>query len=283
MRKQKIKIKLLFFILILMVWSNQIFAQKEINIKSKNPLIIGERIEIQSEILNEHRILNIYLPNSYSKNSLKKYPVIYLLDGSINEDFIHISGLVQFGSFSWIDIIPESIVVGIANIDRKRDFTFPTSIKKHKKEFPTTGKSKNFINFIKNELQPFIDKNYRTDSVKTIIGQSLGGLLATEILFKSPNLFNNYIIVSPSLWWDNESLLKYTQKEYTSNKSIFIAVGKEGEIMENEAKKLYKKLQSGNKMNTELYFEFFEKQNHGDVLHLAIYNAFEKIFNEQKE
>jgi len=283
MKKQKTKMRLPLFILIIIVWSNQIVAQNGITIKNKDFLTIGDKIEIQSEILNENRILNIYLPNSYSKKSLKKYPVIYLLDGSMNEDFIHISGLVQFGSFSWINMIPESIVVGIANIDRKRDFTFPTSVKKHKKEFPTTGKSEKFINFIKNELQPFIDKNYRTDSIKTIIGQSLGGLLATEILFKNPNLFNIYIIISPSLWWDNESLLKYVPKEYTSKKSIFIAVGKEGKIMENEAEKLYKKLQSANKMNTELYFEFFEKQNHADVLHLAIYNAFEKIFNEQKE
>jgi len=253
-------------------------AQNEIKQNEITQLSIGEKIEFQSKILNESRILNVYLPNGYSNDSLKEYPVIYLLDGSIDEDFIHISGLVQFGSFSWINIIPESIVVGISNVDRKRDFTFPTKNKKDKEEFPTTGRSEDFIKFIERELQPFIDKKYKTDSIKTLIGQSLGGLLATEILFKNPDLFDNYIIVSPSLWWDDESLLTYTPSLYTSKKTIFIAVGKEGEIMELTAKELYYKLELNKKENTNLYFEFFEKQNHGDALHLAVYSAFEKIF-----
>ncbi len=275
------KIKNIFLIFIGLVFFSQIFAQNEIKLNKITPLSIGDKIKFQSEVLNENRSLNIYLPNEYSKNSLKTYPVIYLLDGSIDEDFIHISGLVQFGSFSWINMIPESIVVGISNIDRKRDFTYPTTNKKDKKDFPTTGKSEDFINFIEKELQPFIKNNYKTNSVNTLIGQSLGGLLATEILFKKPELFDNYIIVSPSLWWDDESLLKYTPILYTSKKSIFIAVGKEGQIMERTAKELYDKLKLLKTENTNLYFEFFEKQNHGDALHLAVYNAFEKIFKEE--
>lgn len=279
----KMKIKKIFSTFICLIFFSQIFAQNEIKLNKTTPLTIGEKIEFHSEILNENRILNIYLPNGYSKDSLKTYPIIYLLDGSIDEDFIHISGLVEFGSFSWINMIPESIVVGISNIDRKRDFTYPTNNKKDKDDFPTTGKSENFINFIEKELQPFIENNYKIDSIKTLIGQSLGGLLATEILFKKPELFDNYIIVSPSLWWDDESLLKYTPTLYKSKKSIFIAVGKEGQIMERTAKELYDKLKLLKKENTNLYFEFFENQNHGDALHLAVYNAFEKIFKEEDE
>jgi predicted alpha/beta superfamily hydrolase len=170
-----------FLTFISIILCNLIFAQNENKQNKVTQLSIGEKIEFQSKILKENRILNIYLPNGYSKDSLKEYPVIYLLDGSIDEDFIHISGLVQFGSFSWINMIPESIVVGISNVDRKRDFTFPTNNKKDKEDFPTTGESESFINFIENELQPYIDKKYETDSIKTLIGQSLGGLLATEI------------------------------------------------------------------------------------------------------
>ncbi|MGB4837932.1 MAG: alpha/beta hydrolase-fold protein [Saprospiraceae bacterium] len=258
--------------------SNQIFAQSEIKVKESTSLIIGERIEIHSEILDEMRVLNIYLPYGYSKDSLKTYPVIYLLDGSVDEDFIHISGLVQFGSFSWINMIPESIVIGISNTDRKRDFTFPTNNQKDKDEFPTTGKSEIFIKFIEKELQPFVDKRYKTNSIKTLIGQSLGGLLASEVLFKKPELFDNYIIVSPSLWWDDESLLNYNPILYKSKKSIFIAVGKEGQVMERTAKELYDKLMLVKNENTNLYFDFLENKTHGDALHVAVYNAFEKIF-----
>ncbi len=252
------------------------------NVFSKKPLTIGEIVELKSTVLNENRILNIYLPLEYDKNLEKKYPVIYVLDGTINEDFLHIVGLTQFASFSWINIMPESIVVGIANVDRKRDFTFPTTIKKDKKDFPTTGSSAKFINFLKNEVQPFITKNYQISAVKTIIGQSLGGLLATEILFKNPDLFDNYVIVSPSLWWDNQSLLQLNPVTYTTKKSIFVAVGKEGKIMERDAKNLYKKLKKDNNTSTKVYFEFFENQDHGDVLHLASYNAFVKVFKKKK-
>lgn len=277
------KIKRIFLTVVILTFYSQLFSQNEIKIDKKTPLSIGEKIEFQSEILNENRILNVYLPNGYSKDSLKTYSVIYLLDGSIDEDFIHISGLVQFCSFSWINIIPESIVVGVSNIDRKRDFTFPTKNKKDKEDFPTTGESEKFINFIKKELQPLIEKNYKTDSSRTLIGQSLSGLLATEILFKNPELFDNYIITSPSLWWDNESLLKQTPTPYQSKKSIYIAVGKEGKIMERTAKELYDKLNLQKKQNTKLYFEYFDEQNHGDALHLAVYDSFEKIFKKEKK
>ncbi len=276
------KFRIIILMLLLLV-GNQLFAQNETEITKKSDLKIGDKIEIKSKILNENRILNIYLPNGYSKDSLKTYPVIYLLDGSMDEDFIHIAGIVQFGSFSWINMIPESIVVGISNVDRKRDFTFSTTVEKDKKDFPTTGKSENFINFIEKELQPFIDSNYKTNNTKTIIGQSLGGLLATEILLKKPQLFDNYIIVSPSLWWNNESLLIIDPKEYQTKKSIYIAVGKEGEVMERTAKELYEKLNIKKKGNTELFYKFYEKQNHGDALHLAVYDAFEKIFKTEKK
>lgn len=260
---------------------SQVMAQNKASENKANPLAIGEKVELQSTLLNETRILNIYLPEGYSSDSSKTYPVIYLLDGSIDEDFIHISGLVQFGSFSWINMIPESIVVGISNIDRRRDFTFPTNNLKDKEDFPTTGKSEAFINFLEKELQAFIEKKYKVASTKTIIGQSLGGLLATEILFKRPAVFDNYIIVSPSLWWDDESLLKYTPKAYSSMKSVYIAVGKEGETMERTANELHNKLQLRENTNTRLYFQFLEKQDHGDALHLAVYDAFEKIFREE--
>lgn len=265
-------------LLIFLFFAFQANAQEESI--SKEPITIGESVTIKSKILDEGRTLNIYLPHGYSADSTKTYPVIYLLDGSIDEDFIHISGLVQFGSFSWINMIPETIVVGISNIDRKRDFTYPTTIEQDKKDFPTTGESEAFIRFIEKELQPFISYNYKVNSTKTIIGQSLGGLLATEILYKKPKLFDNYIIVSPSLWWDNQSLLKLKPKAHTTEKKIYIAVGKEGKVMEDDAKNLYETLNAGKKKNTILHFRFFENQDHGDTLHLAVYAAFETLFKK---
>ncbi len=243
------------------------------------PFALGSTITIQSSELAEKRILNIYLPQGFSPDST--YPVIYLLDGSADEDYIHIVGLVQFFNFPWINTLPPSIVVGIANVDRKRDFTFPTTIEKDKNDFPTTGKSERFMAFIEKELQPFINTTYKTSASKTIIGQSLGGLLATEILFKKPTLFNTYIIISPSLWWDNESLLAsptaISQPHFNQQTKIYVGVGKEGKIMVNDAKKLSQKLKAIPNTHIQTYFEYFSKTNHANILHQAVYNAFQVL------
>jgi uncharacterized protein len=246
---------------------------------AQKPFVLGHIDSIQSTVLNEKRILNIYLPEGYSPDSAKTYPVIYLLDGSADEDFIHVVGLVQFCNFSWVNTLPKSIVVGIANVDRKRDFTYPTTIAQDKKDFPTTGNSEKFIAFMENELQPYIQKNYKCNTSKMLIGQSLGGLLALEILFKQPQLFTHYAIISPSLWWDNESLFKIKpkvlQNDFLQSTQIFIAVGKEGKQMEGDAKQLFTLLKTADKKNIKINYQFFGNKNHASIAHEAIYKTFE--------
>ena len=257
------------------------YAQNEIEV-STSPLILGQTLSFNSDILNETREINVYLPPSYDMDTLKSYPVIYLLDGSTDEDFIHIAGLVQFATFPWIEMMPESIVVGISNVDRRRDFSYPTTIEDDKKNFPTSGQSGPFISFIEKELKKVVFSNFRCKKESTIIGQSFGGLLATEILSSRPELFDNFIIVSPSLWWDNESLLTKITGDFGQNKSIFVAVGKEGDIMERDAMDLYVRLLANKSESTKVYFKYFEEQDHGDVLHLAVYEAFEKVFSKNE-
>lgn len=248
-------------------------------ILAKTPFILGETVTFHSQQLNEDRTLNIYLPPSYHPDSWRTYPVIYLLDGSADEDFIHTVGIVQFGTYPWIHMLPESIVVGIANVDRKRDFTFPTTVEQDKKDFPTAGGSANFIQFLEKELQPFVRQNYLTNDTTTIIGQSLGGLLATEILFKKPELFMNYIIISPSLWWDNESIWAHMPKFKSANKSIYISVGKkEHKLMVKAAKQLNRKLIVKHIPGFKVHYKLFKTSNHADILHLALYDAFGWMF-----
>lgn len=267
---------LLISIFITVVLSFSAFAQ-DLKVIDEKPFVLGVTHTVRSVELSENRNLNIYLPEGYSKDLKESYPVIYLLDGSVDEDFIHIAGLMQFSNFPWVNILPKSILVGIENVDRKRDFTFPTRNEKDKKDFPTTGGSANFISFIEKELQPFIEKKYRTNSSKMIIGQSLGGLLATEILFKKPELFNSYIIVSPSLWWDDQSLLSIEKKTVKIKKLIYIAVGKEGDIMEKDARRLHSLLEERKQANTQIRFEYFPDENHATVFHQAVYKAFQNF------
>jgi len=256
------------------------------------PFSIGVIDSIHSNILNETRVINVYLPQNYSSDSSKTYNVIYLLDGSADEDFIHVAGLVQFCNFEWINLLPPTIVVGIANVDRKRDFTFPAKdsilpeiIRAYNVDFSSAGGSDKFMSFIESELQPFIEKNYKTNSNKMLIGQSLGGLLATEILYKKPHLFNQYMIISPSLWWDYESLLNYDaivlQSSFTQKLELFVAVGNEGKVMEGDAKKLYKQLKNSKSISVSVDFKFLGSKNHATIMHQAILNGFE-AFNQLK-
>ena len=113
--------------------------------EAAKPFVLGVIDEIQSKELGEKRVVNIYLPQGYNPADSIKYPVIYLLDGSADEDFIHVAGLVQFYNFEWINQVPKSIVVGIATVDRQRDFTFPSTIEEQKKRFPKTGHSDQFM------------------------------------------------------------------------------------------------------------------------------------------
>lgn len=158
-------IKKILLIFIMMFGLSVMVSGQNNNVK---PLTIGEIRTLKSKILNEDRILNIYLPQNFDKT--KSYPVIYLLDGSLNEDFIHVTGLIQF--FNQMYSMPETIVVGIANIDRKRDFTFHTDLKDLQKDYPTTGHSDRFISFIEKELKPYIKNQFKTTETY-IFGQSL--------------------------------------------------------------------------------------------------------------
>ncbi len=283
-------------ILAFMLFTVSVYGQKKTarQAASSDPFVLGRIEQIRSEVLAENRVLNIYLPEGYNHEDSIRYPVIYLLDGSADEDFIHITGLVQYNSFEWVKRIPKSIVVGIATVDRRRDFTFPATVEQYKKMHPASGHSDRFIAFLEQELQPFINRKYKTNSCRTLIGQSLGGLLSTEVLLKKPSLFNRYIIVSPSLWWNNGSLLDQPsilfQKDFTQQTDIYIGVGKEGlapsetpRVMEVDANLLADKIRHTQSSNVRVIFDYLPAENHATIMHQAVSNAFRMLYSSGKE
>ena len=286
--------KLIFhYIVIGMLYVTPAFCQQQKAPETSKPFVLGSIEEFESKILGENRILNIYLPEGYIPNDTTRYPVVYLLDGSADEDFIHTVGLFQFNTFSWIDRVPKSIVIGIATVDRRRDFTFPSTIESEKKNFPTTGHSDKFISFLEEELKPFINNKYKTNSSAMLIGQSLGGLLASEILLKMPEMFNKYLIISPSIWWDNGSLLNQSSQviEKLSQKTdVYIGVGKEGltpgefpRVMEVDANLLVEKLNNSKNKNIAVYFDYLPDEDHATISHQAIFNGLRMLYPVKKE
>jgi uncharacterized protein len=286
--------RILNTIFILTIFSTPGFSQIDKTANSNKPFILGTIEEIESVQLGEKRIINIYFPEGYKQDDTTKYSVVYLLDGSADEDFIHVVGLFQFNNFPWINRVPKSIVVGIANVNRKRDFTYPTTIEKDKEKFPSAGHSDRFIAFIEKELQPFIEKKYRTNTFKMIIGQSLGGLLVTEVLLKKPTLFNKYIIISPSLWWDNGSLLNQDpdilKENFPQRTSVYIGVGKEGlapceipHVMEVDANLLAEKIKGTKSKNVTMFFDYLPEEDHATITHQAIFNALRIVYPENEK
>lgn len=283
--------KLIFLFLLVSIFMPNAMAQPVVD--NTKLFVLGVVDEIDSKILAEKRVINIYLPDNFNQHDSVHYPVIYLLDGGADEDFIHVAGLVQFNTFSWINLLPKTILVGIANTDRLGDFTFPTSIPADQKNYQGEGHSHEFISFIEKELLPFISDKYKASGESTLIGQSMGGLLATEILFSKPNLFNNYIIISPSLWWDNASILRtdpaILKADYTTRKKIYIGVGKEGltpgeneRVMEVDAKLLAEKIRSAKNDLLQVWFDYLPGDDHATIAHQAVFNAMRLLFADSK-
>jgi len=243
-----------------------------------DPVALGVVDGIESVELGEHRVLNVLLPPSYESSSAR-YPVIYLLDGSAHEDYHHMTGLVQF--LTMYELMLESIVVGIANVDRYRDFTHATDVAEDLERLPTGGGSAPFIAFLERELQPYVDERYRTDGSRTLIGQSMGGLLAAEILIDHPHLFDSYVIASASLWWGGESLISRAaaglRAHGATGKRVFVTLGQEPPKMHEVADALVAAIRE-HAPSFELGYEPLLDENHATVLHRGTYRAFEFFY-----
>ncbi|MBL0126300.1 MAG: alpha/beta hydrolase [Flavobacteriales bacterium] len=246
------------------------------------PFIFGEVRTLHSDVLVQDRTLNVYLPAGY-RDSTYSYPVVYLLDGSANEDFPHIAGLVQF--MNMYNLYPKSIVVGIANVDRKHDFTHVTQGDSDLVWLPTAGGSAAFMEFMAKEMQPFMKEHYRTTDHRTLIGQSLGGLLATEVLFKKPELFDDYVIVSPSLWWDNGSLSTqaetWAKTHAGSPKRVFVAMANNDDWSQVQVDSVIASFKRHTHPPFRWSYELFPHETHATILHRAVYRAFEFLGTEQ--
>lgn len=274
-------------ILLLLCFSIHLFAQKPDPryTAAKEILPFGVVEKIQSSSLFEERVLNIYLPQGYDPDSGQTYPVIYVLDGSAHEDFPHIAGLVQF--LNMYELAPKSIVVGIANVDRYRDFTFPSREKDDIKAIPTSGGAAAFMAFVEDEVIPLVAERYLVNDESTIIGQSLGGLMATEFLMRKPALFDRYIIVSPSLWWDKQSLVKSAEEYFESHTEItaevFVSLGDEHPVMHKVADALVKAMQESGNEKLNVYYQPILTEDHATILHKAVYAAFEWLYPKEKK
>ncbi|MCX6583327.1 MAG: alpha/beta hydrolase-fold protein [Candidatus Aminicenantes bacterium] len=238
-------------------------------------LEIGKLLTIDSKILGEKRPILVYIPDDYASSG-PSYPVLYLLDG--DSHFHHATGIVDF--LSKLDRMPRMIVVGIPNIDRNRDF-LPTRVD----DFPPVAGADKFLAFIREELTPFMDKHYRTVPYRIICGHSYGGLFGIYSLVNSPGLFQAHIIISPSAYWDDFSMLKKTGelfKQTPGLKGFFYvtAAGADKDAIRFATKDFAGLLEKEAPKGFEWYYRFMEKEDHNSTFHRVFYNALETLYDQ---
>jgi len=278
--------KKILSIIVCLCFLSSLWAQENIS--------IGTRQKMYSPILKENREYWVYLPPSYNALGLSKtsYPVIYLLDGA--ENFQSVAAIQQWLSKGPYTHIPEMIIVGIVNTDRTRDLT-PTqsSIQRNGKTlFANSGKGDNFIAFLKDELIPEVSRNYRTQDYRILIGHSFGGLMAIQILLKHTELFNAYVALDPSLWWDNKRLHNeaadiLTRKDFRGRSLYLAQASDEAAMSKDTALSVHwatiknfsaNVLPQSAKAGLLYQSEYYEQEDHGSIPIPATYDALRFIF-----
>ncbi|GAB3035236.1 alpha/beta hydrolase [Bowmanella dokdonensis] len=241
------------------------------------PLNVGQSFILQSQVLSEPRRINLYFPQAYLEQTEQAFPVLYMPDGGLKEDFLHIAGLVQIGSLNWTT--RPFILVGIENTDRKRDLTGPTTNEEDKKISPLVGKSADFRKFIRNELMPAVNSHYRTSGESAIVGESLAGLFVVETLLQEPDLFNTYIAVDPSLWWNTGHLVEKAPELIKQNLTqpirVHLAASRQPGIVE-PTRDLAATLKQAPGIDAS--FTEFPDETHLSVYHPAALEAFRRVF-----
>ena len=202
--------------------------------ESADAITIGTRRVIKSQVLKEERTVYIQLPESYSKSSgYHRYPVLYVRDGG--KFFQSFAGAVQHLSLDATPHVPEMIVVAIVETDRVRDSASTRSLQgftgKRDEGFASSGGGENFLRFLEQELVPYIDKEFSTSSYRIYCGYSFTGLSVIDAFLNKDPLFDAFLMIDPSWWWDDYVMEKRAAAELAGRKfnraQLFIAASGE--------------------------------------------------------
>ena len=258
--------------------------------------ISSDVLVIPSKILQEDRTVYIHYPKGDSSNVNKRYPVLYLLDGESHFDML--SQYIDYLSRWDVNVIPAMIVVGIVNTKRTRDLTPTESIINYFGKPDTnavswmkpSGGNAQFLQFIRDELMPTIEMNYKTKPYRIFAGHSFGGIASINCMLTHPDLFNAYIAVSPSFWWDGEYVLKLADKKLIKgaalNKTLFYSDANEGVSDSSSYHTNLLKFDTllANKALTGLNYtyKYYPTENHMTEPMVAYYDALRFIYKDWK-
>lgn len=176
----------------------------------------------------DQREINVFLPQSYDDG--ESYPVLYLIDGGLAQDFLQVVGVARLNAS--LERSRPAIIVGIQTKDRQAELLdTPGSIKAEQEAFPTAGEGAKFRFFLREKVIPEIEANYRTTAERAVLGESVAGLFIVNTWLDEPSLFTNYAAINPSLWWNqiaNGQRAAETVKDGIERGRIYLTYSNEG-------------------------------------------------------
>lgn len=274
------KIRKLFVLSLVLAFAPCAHGQSRTSSDEKPaPLVIGETFTIDSKILSETRRINVYAPPGYAESPGARLPVLYMPDGGMAEDFLHVAGLVQVSVGN--GTMRPFLLVGIENTQRRRDMTGPTENENDKKIAPRVGGSGAFRKFIRDELMPQVKARYRTTGETAIVGESLAGLFVVETFLIEPDLFDTYVAFDPSLWWNNQKLVNGAGERLAARPKLkktlyFASSGDSG--LDVIAQRLAEALGKDAPPGVSWHYEKMPDEKHSTIYHPAALRAFRAVF-----
>jgi hypothetical protein len=244
-----------------------------------DPVLPHQTWTMDSKVLGETRRINVYTPQGYDDAADARYPVLYMPDGGVEEDFPHVTAdidtAIRAGEMRPV------IVVGIENIERRRDMTGPTDVATDRKIAPRVGGSAKFRAFIRDELIPAIRRRVRGNGQTAIVGESLAGLFVLETFFQEPRLFDIYIALSPSLWWNARALVRGAAERLRAQPRLtgtlyFATAGDDGN--DDAGKALAAALRAAAPKGLTWYYEPRPDLKHSTIYRGASPGVFRKLF-----
>jgi predicted alpha/beta superfamily hydrolase len=252
------------------------------SIRGQNPdalVVIGEGQVIHSQVLGENRPFIVSTPLGYERGQTR-YPVIYLLDGF--SSFHHTVGTVTHLANQ--GRMPAAIVVAIQNTARQRDFSPPTENPEILAGFPEAGGAAPFLEFIRTELIPHIESNYRTVDYRILIGHSFGGLFSTYALLASPETFHAYFAISPSLPWDKGEMIEQAKRFFVEqpdcDRFMYLTLADEDGLMLSRFEEFRTVLEKQAPASFEWGSLHLMEEDHGSITLLSVYHGLKTLFSD---
>lgn len=261
------------------------------SVQAQDAIHIGTRHTLFSQILNEERAYWVYEPERQAGDSIRNFPVLYLLDGDV---FFHsVVGFTRFFSSSKVSSLPPCIVVAVLNTDRTRDFTPTYSAARrdgtiHSRDKPQGGGAEQFYRFLTEELRPEVEKRVLGGSSNILVGHSYAGLFTLEMLLRHPGSFDTFMAIDPSLWWDQGVFLRQWEEKVSgkdfSGKQLYVAFAtqrrpgvKLNQFSLADSLKI-KIVPDMEKRHLRVVYKKFPEEMHGTVALPGIFDGLKSLF-----